>query len=713
MFRLIKYCFLLALSAIYLIAPAQNKLLTPEEMMTNPALYPSQLRNLQWIGNTGEFTFTSAKGIIKGSTSTKDKDTLLRLSDFNNGMENLSLEKIKRCPAITWISNTAFYFTSNNQIIRYDLLTKKFESINKYNEKAENEDIENNTLAIAYTLDNNLYISCKGKETAITSDTNKGIVNGSERVHRNEWGISKGTFWSPKGNRLAFYRMDETMVADYPLVNINTRIATVENTKYPMAGEKSHHVTVGVYNLNTKSTIFLKTGEPEDQFLTNITWSPDEKRIYIAVLNRGQNHLWLNEYDADNGNFVKTLFEETSDKYVEPLHGLYFLKNKPTFFVWQSQRDGYNHLYLYDVSGRLVKQLTKGNWAVTEMIGFNEKETKLFYLSTEDSPIEQQIYTLDMKNGKTHRLSSTSGTHSAFLSANGDFLIDQYSNYTTASEYRLMNANGKELQTILENKNPLQDYKLGKTSVFTLKSKDGTDLYCRMIKPVDFDSTKKYPVFIYVYGGPHSQMVNNSWLADGGLFLNYMAEKGYLVFTMDNHGTSNRGLAFEQAIFRNLGTIEVDDQMLGVKYLKTLPYADTTRFGLDGWSYGGFMTISLMLKNPGVFKCATAGGPVIDWKYYEVMYGERYMDTPQENPEGYENACLLNYVDNLKGKLLIMHGTIDNTVVWQNSLMFLKKCVEKGKQVDYFVYPDHEHNVRGPQRAHLIHKIEDYHNQNQ
>ncbi len=502
------------------------------------------------------------------------------------------------------------------------------------------------------------------------------------------------------------------MVGDYPLVNIDTREAQVENIKYPMAGMTSEEVTLGVFDMKTYTTVFMKTGEPKDHYLTCVTWDPTEKFIYIAELNRDQNDLKLNKYNALTGDFVATLFEEKNDDYVEPLHPLYFLKNKPDEFIWFSQRDGYQHLYLYNTKGVLLKQITSGYWVVTDYLGTDDKERFVFFTATKDGPIQNNIYSVDLKTGNYQRISPDHGTHYGMVSHSGDYVIDIYSSTEIVREYDMLDAKGNIVQVLQENSDPLKDYDLGKTSVFTIKAEDGTDLYCSMITPADFDSTKKYPVFLYVYGGPHSQLVTDSWLGGAGLFLNYIAEQGYVVFTLDNHGTSNRGLAFEQAIFRNLGTLEVADQMKGVEYLKYLPFVDPARIGVNGWSYGGFMTLSLMLKNPGVFKAACAGGPVIDWKYYEVMYGERYMDTPESNPEGYKNASLLNYVDQLTGKVLIINGTMDKTVVWQNSLTFIKKCVDEGKQLDYFVYPDHEHNVRGKDRVHLYQKIADFFDEN-
>ncbi len=418
----------------------------------------------------------------------------------------------------------------------------------------------------------------------------------------------------------------------------------------------------------------------------------------------------LNAYDVATGSFIKTLFEERDDKYVEPEHGMYFVNSNPDQFLWMSERDGYDHLYLYDVTGKMIKQLTKGEWVVTDFLGYDINGTKAYFIGTKESPLERQVYTVSLKSGDITKLSSGKGTHKAVFSNDKRYFIDLYSSFTedVCRRYSLVSAKGKALDIILDVPDPVKDYNLGETSLLTLKSSDNKDLYCRLIKPSNFDPAKKYPLFIYVYGGPHAQLVTDSWLAGGGLFLNLIAQRGYVVFTLDNRGSANRGRDFEQAIFRDIGTVETEDQMKGVEYLKSLDYVDQDRIGVDGWSYGGFMTISLLTRYPDVFKVGAAGGPVIDWKYYEVMYGERYMDTPQDNPDGYENSSLLNRAKDLNSKLLIIHGTVDPTVVWQNSLDFIKRCVEEGVQLDYFVYPGHEHNVRGKDRAHLYKKIFNY-----
>jgi dipeptidyl-peptidase-4 len=601
----------------------------------------------------------------------------------------------------------AFTFTHKNRLFRFDVKIKQLRELNNYPKDARNVTINYENMAIAYTIENNLYVAVEGHQVQVTSDEDKGIVNG-QSVHRNEFGINNGIFWSPRGNYLAFYRMDETMVSEYPVVDITKRVAETDPIRYPMAGMTSHEVTLGVFDLGSQNTVFMNTGEPADQYLTSVTWGPSEKMIYIALLSRDQNHLRLNQYNARTGNLIKTLFEEEHEKYVEPEEPLYFLESKPELFLWHSERDGFRHLYLYDNDGKLVEQLTSGEWMVTRLLGAGPKDRYVFFNATIDGPLNDNIYMLDINNGKITKISNPDGSHRGILNGNGNYVIDIYSDTTTTRVYRILDRKGKTVQVLQADHNPLSDYRLGKMSIFTLKAGDSTDLYCRMIRPVDFGPGKKYPVIVYVYGGPHAQLVTNSWLGGAGLFLNYLATKGYIVFTLDNRGSANRGLAFEQAVFRNLGTIEIDDQMVGVEYLKSLGYVDPERIGADGWSYGGFMTISLMLKQPETFKVGVAGGPVTDWKYYEVMYGERYMDTPEQNPDGYEEASLLNHAGQLQGDLLIIHGTSDPVVVWQHSLDLIRKLISEGKQVDYFVYPGHGHGVGGKDRLHLNQKIVKY-----
>jgi dipeptidyl-peptidase-4 len=451
-----------------------------------------------------------------------------------------------------------------------------------------------------------------------------------------------------------------------------------------MAGMTSHQVKLGVYNLSLKTTIYLETGTPLDHYLTNIAWSPDEKYVFTALLNREQNHLWLNQYDASNGKFVKTLFEETDPKYVEPLHPMHFLSDGSSRFLWQSRRDGFNHIYLYDFGGKLIKQLTSGNWEVQDLLQITNGD--VYFQANIDNLTETHLCAVNLKSGKVTKITSAEGSHNCLVNSTGKYILDTYSSLNNPGKTDLLLNNGKLLRNLLTATNPLKNYKLGEVTTSTILANDGkTPLYYRLIKPLNFDPAKKYPVIVYVYGGPHLQLVTNEWPSGHDLWLYYMAEHGYVCFTLDNRGSENRGRDFENIIHRQVGITEMQDQISGVNYLKKLAYADTTRIGVHGWSFGGFLTTSLMLNYPDVFKVGIAGGPVMDWRYYEVMYGERYMDTPQENPEGYDKTSCLNKTQQLKGKLLIIHGAIDPTVVWQNSLLFLQACIKNKKQVDYFV----------------------------
>jgi dipeptidyl-peptidase-4 len=475
-----------------------------------------------------------------------------------------------------------------------------------------------------------------------------------------------------------------------------------------MAGRTSHQVTLHVFNPATRQTVAIKTEGPKDQYLTCVTWSPDEKYIYIAILNRDQNHLWLNQYDVSTGNKVKTLFEETDPKYVHPEHALTFLPGSSDEFIWWSKRDGFTHLYLYKTDGKLVRQLTKGPWVVNELIGFNKDNNEVIFTASKESPLDKNSYRVNWKNAKIARIDAEAGMHSVQASEDGKYVYDVFNAAGVPRRSLVRSTDGSVTKVLLDAPDPLAEYARPVIKNITLKADDGTPLYGKLILPVNFDSTRKYPVIVYLYNGPNVQLIHNQFPESGNLWYEYMAQRGYVVFTMDGRGSSNRGMAFEQATFRRLGTVELQDQLKGVAYLKSLKYVDPARMGIHGWSFGGFMTTSMMLRNPDVFKCAVAGGPVMDWRMYEVMYTERYMDTPQDNPQGYADADLLTKVKQLKGKLLLIHGTNDDVVVWQHSIDFLKKCVDEGIQVDYYVYPGHPHNVRGKDRVHLMQKITDY-----
>ena len=573
--------------------------------------------------------------------------------------------------------------------------------------------------AVAFVKGDNLYVcNAQGTHKQLTKDGSRDIVYG-QSVHRDEFGIYKGTFWSNDGQKLAFYRMDQSMVANYPLVDIDTRIATETPIRYPMAGEKSHLVTVGIYDLKTDKTVYLNTGDPTDRYFTNIAWAPDGKLIYLIELNRAQNHYSLDAYDATTGNKTATLYTESSDKYVHPMHAITFLPWDNGRFILQSEKDGYNHLYLFDTSGKQIKQLTTGKWIVVDLMGFNAKTKEAIILSTEASPIQNNLYAVNLQtgarrlldNGKGCHANTTGegGSHKIALSSSGQWILDSYTEPTVPRNIDIVNVASAKATRYFTADNPWKGYTVPEYSCGTIKAADGTtDLYYRMVKPTNFDPNKKYPTIIYVYGGPGVRNVEARWHYWSRGWETYMAQKGYLLFILDNRGSSARGLAFEQATFHHLGVEEVKDQMKGVEYLTSLPYVDKDRMGVHGWSFGGFMTTNLITTHPEVFKVGVAGGPVIDWKWYEAMYGERYMDTPQTNPEGYAQTSLLTKAKDLKGKLQIITGLNDPVVVPQHSYSFLKACIAAGTQPDFFVYPGEPHNMRGHQSVHLHERITQY-----
>ena len=663
---------------------------------------PDRMNGLQWIKNSNRFCYTEGSNLI---TEALDglKDTLA-LSMLN---KRITGDTLKQFPRINWLDKSSFRFKNKSTYYSYNLITKQLLELLRVDEMAENTEFSDAANAIAYTLKNNLYLQdTKGKTHKITNDDTETVVNG-QAVHRFEFGVYKGTFWSNNGGRIAFYRKDERMVSDYPLVNTDARVAELNMIKYPMAGMASHQVTLGIYNLETEKTIYVKTEGPKEQYLTNIAWSPDDKHLYIAVLNRDQNHVKLNKYDAETGDFLNTLFEEKHSNYVQPLHPMLFVKGNNQEFLWRSERDGFDHIYRYSVNGTLLNQVTKGPWVVKDIIGFTNKSVLL--TGTDNNGLDTQVYKSALKNSRSVKLTDQEGIHTIKANHNGTLILDSYKSLKNPGTIKIITSSGKEEKTLLQSKDPFENTLLGQTQLYTIKAEEGTELNCRLIKPANFDASKSYPVLVYVYNGPGVQLITNTSLAAASLWMHYLANQyNYLVFTVDGRGSENRGREFEQVLFRNLGEVEMRDQLAGVAHLRSLDFVNKDRIAVHGWSYGGFMTTNLLCTYPNVFTCGVAGGPVIDWKFYEIMYTERFMDTPESNPEGYSKTSLLNKAKNLEDKLLMIHGTQDDVVLWQHSLAFVQECVRQGVPLDYFAYPGHKHNVRGKDRVHLMTKVINY-----
>lgn len=560
------------------------------------------------------------------------------------------------------------------------------------------------------------YTDAAGEDHPVAISENSQITYG-QSVSRNEFGINGGTFWSPDKSRLAFYRKDESLVTDFPLLDITTRTGTLRSIKYPMNGMDSERITLGIYELSSGKTVWADVSDfGDDRYLTNISWTPDSRHVLIQVLDRSQSHCRLNMYSAETGAFEKTILSEDNDKYVEPLDPLHFIGN--LFIYRTANRDGYRNLYLCDLD-ETVRRLTPCDADVE----FNSIHGEyVYYTSAEVSPVENHLFRIRVraskkasasasaaKVGVPERLTAEEGWHTCSISSDGEWLADSWSSYNVPLRDRISRLDGKGIAYDYAAPDPLAGFTTGEMEFGTVPSADGKyENYYRLIKPVGFDPSRKYPLIVYVYGGPHSQLVRDQWLGQIRLWEMYMAERGYVVYVQDNRGTSNRGLDFEQAIHDHCGQNEMADQMVGIRALMAQPWVDENRVGVHGWSYGGFMTISLATTYPDVFKVAVAGGPVIDWKWYEIMYGERYMDTEATNPEGFAQTSLLGKVNSLKAKLLICQGAIDNTVVWEHSLSFVQKCIENNVQLDYFPYPRSEHNVVGPWRVHLMDKVSQY-----
>jgi dipeptidyl-peptidase-4 len=715
---------------------AQQKLFTLEDLNFGGRNYHNlrpQNMFLTWWGDQLMYQDVEEGGTINAKGK---KTAVFQLSDVGDDFHS-ALNAQYPYP-----NKPLVLLKNDKKQVLYDFMSKKV----VWSQAIASQETElhwnKHTRALAFKRDSQLFLrTAEGAEHQLTTDGSRDIVYG-EAVHRNEFGIGEGLFWSPDGQRLAFYRMDQSMVTDYPQVDVTPAaeptIAQLQPDKYPMAGTNTHMVTVGVYDLTTQKTIYLKTTQAPPSptgtderatYFTNIAFSPDSKLIFIQELNRDQNDCRLVCYDASTGERLYQLCRETSPKYVEPMHPIQFLPWDSNCFILQSQKDGYNHLYLYNIKGECIRQLTSGQWVVLNVLGFNEKTKSIIIASNEKNPLQRNLYAVDVKTGLRTPLDNGKGVHRGTLSATGIQLYDKFSTPDEPNNVDLTSTKDGKAVRLLTAEDPWKDYQQPGYLCGTIKAADGvTDLYYRMVVPrglyekmmeagvngadeanrVNGTHWGSYPTIVYVYGGPHAHNVDASWHWASRPWETYMAQKGYVLFILDNRGSENRGRDFEQATFRKLGQVEMQDQMKGVEFLKTLPYVDANRLGVHGWSFGGYMTISLMTNYPDVFKVGVAGGPVIDWHWYEVMYGERYMDTPQANPEGYAKTSLIAKAKNLKGKLQIIIGYNDPIVVPQQALSFLKACVEAGTQPDFFVYPGEGHNMMGHASVHLHERITQY-----
>jgi dipeptidyl-peptidase-4 len=704
--------------------------------------YPKAPRSIQWLPGTPDYVWMYTMNKEKGNhlyrvdaanlNGVSKERVYIHLDSFQNAAKELTsknkdLQSLKfgALPIFNFTTQNTGWFKESAYLFNFEVLHNggirvQFDFNTEKEEQAFEIFVDKNNLekSTGFVFKDNIWIKTKTQQVQITKDGGPGIVYG-QSVHRNEFGIGKGLFWSLDGKSLAFYRMDEKRVTEYPLFSISERPAKQNSIKYPMAGDSSHTVTVGVWNKETQKVIYLKTSGTYDHYLTNVTWSPNGNSIFIAWVNREQNKMELREYNALSGELIKTYFSHSHDKYIEPENGPLFLGNSSDNFIWQGKQSGFNHLYLY--KNNSLNQITSGDWEVTEIVGLDKSKQNIIVNSTKsgnsntDNALIRTPLIVNIQSKKLSVLTNNNSYNSGIWNEDAGLLITSYSNLNLPKKIDCISVNPSNIKkskfdsvSLYQSEIPILAISTGEIHLGKITN-EGVDLYTRTFFPPNFDPNKKYPVVVYVYGGPHAQMITNTWLGGGNLWMHFMAQKGYIVFTLDNRGSAHRGSNFENATFRKLGNVEMSDQLAGLNYLKSLNYVDSTRIGIHGWSFGGFMTTSLMTRTPGKYKVGVAGGRVIDWKYYEIMYTERYMDKPEENPEGYKESSLLNYAHQLNGRLLMIHGADDDVVVWQHSLMFLDKCVKSmNTNLDYYVYPGHKHNVVGPDRAHLYKKISQY-----
>lgn len=694
---------LIALTVSHPAAGQTQKLSVEDAVLAKGgALNPERIAQWKWVPNGGW-------SIVEDNTlkvNARNGKPTLELSAQTLG-EAMGKE-LSRFPSHSWMGPGLLRFNQGNTWYSFDFKRKTVKTLFELPANAANLAFSDDGQRVAWTEGNNVHLSAGGDFTQVT-DHPEGIVAG-QAIARYEFGISEGLFWSPDGLALAFYEKDERHVTKYPLADYSKTPAEYVPIAYPMAGSHSEYASLGIYHVKLRKTVYIdaNSGVKDDSYyITNVAWTPDSKSIFAAIVSRDQNTMKLIRFDAATGAAQETLLTENDPKYVEPEQAAIFFPDGSGDFLWFSEKSGFNNLYHHGPDGT-EKARTTADFVIDEFLGFGPEARYCVVAGYGPSPIERHIYKVSFPDMGLTKITRQSGTHRAQLAPDGERLFDEWSSLETPYRAEMIQVNGKMERVLKISENPLVDYRIGKVELGTLAADDGTELHYRVVYPPNFDDSRRHPALVYVYNGPHVQLVTNSWQGGAPLWMHSLAGEGYVVFTVDGRGSANRGKDFEQAIHRQLGNIEIDDQMAGVKWLKSQRFIDDSRLAVHGWSYGGFMTTSLMLKQPGVFKVGVAGGPVIDWNLYEVMYTERYMDSPADNPTGYEDAQLTRYVDRLQGKLLMIHGTDDDVVVMQHNMRFLTACIEQGKLVDFFAYPGHAHNVRGKDRVHLMKKIFDY-----
>ena len=614
-------------------------------------------------------------------------------------IDNYTFDKQEKKILIATQSKPIFRHSFTANYFVYDIVAKKLQ---KFTDKAIQEPtFSPDGNSVAYAFENNLYLTnlISGVTTQITKDGKKNaIINGiTDWVYEEEFSFVKAFDWNADGTKIAFIRFDETNVPEFSMDIYNEGLYPTQNVfKYPKAGEKNAEVSLHIFDIKTNNVSTINLGNYTDFYIPRIKWTNDAAVLSAQVINRHQNNLDLHFVNANTGK-TKVVLNEKDAAYVEVTDNLTFLKDNS--FIWTSEKDGFNHIYHYDQNGKLKKQITKGNWEVTAYYGFDEKNKIIYYQSVENGSINRDVYAVSIDGKGKIRLSSKTGTNAATFSPNFQYFINTFSSATAAPYYSLNDSKtGKEIKKIQSNEGveeKLAKYGVSPKEFFVLTTEKGHGLNSWMIKPKDFSASKKYPVLMFQYSGPGSQQVANTWNGTNDYWYFMLAQKGYIVVCVDGRGTGFKGAGFKKCTYKELGKYEVEDQIDAAKVIGKYSYVDASRIGIWGWSYGGFMASNCIFQGADVFKTAIAVAPVTSWRYYDSIYTERYMQTPQENASGYDNNSPINHVNKLKGNFLLVHGTADDNVHVQNTMKMIEALVQANKQFDWAIYPDKNHGIFG------------------
>ena len=609
-------------------------------------------------------------------------------------------------------TESIYRYSSRSNYFVYDRETKIAQELSEGKQRLAQ--FSPDASKVAFVKENNIFIKdiINNTELQVTFDgeINKIINGATDWVYEEEFAFDNGMQWNASGNKIAFYRFDEEKVPEFSMDLFTELYPSQSKFKYPKAGETNSTVELFIYDLNSKKTTKANISVEEEFYIPRIKWTLDENVLSVQRMNRHQNQLDFILVDAKDGS-SQTIFTENDAAYIDVTDNLTFL-NDGKYFIWTSEKSGYNHIYLYNLKGKQVRQITKGNYDVTDFYGIDESNNTVYFASSERSPMHRDVYAVQLNGKNKKTLTNKTGTNSATFSTNYKYFINQYSNANTPYYFSLFDAKGNEVRMLKDNSNlnnSLAEYALSQKEFFNFKTTEGIDLNGWMMKPHNFDETKQYPVFMYLYGGPGSQQVTDSWGGSNFLWYQMLTQQGYIVACVDNRGTGARGSEFKKCTYQQLGKLETEDQIEANRYLANLPYVDGSRIGIFGWSYGGYMSSLCLLKGADEFKMAIAVAPVTNWRYYDTIYTERYMRTPQENAAGYDDNSPINHVEKLKGKYLLVHGSADDNVHYQNTMEMTNALVNANKQFDLFIYPNKNHGIYGGYtRLHLFTKMTNF-----